>query len=70
MWLDNDKSYGEGQDCAGLTSGMEGAASGRAVNVETPTATARSTTAATETATVAAPATEAGHSIVESCCNV
>ena len=68
--MDNDKTYGEGQDCAGLTSGMEGAAAGRAVNVENPTENARATTAATETATVAAPATEAGHSIVESCCNV
>ena len=55
LWLDNDKTYAEGKVCAGKKSGMEGAAAGRAVNVETSTATATATTAATKIATVAAP---------------
>ena len=56
--MDNDRKDGEGQISAGKTSGVEGVASDRAVNVETPTATAPETTVATETATMAAPARE------------
>ena len=53
--MDNDKTDGEGQVCAGKTSGVEGAAADRADNMATPTATAPSNTVATETATMAAP---------------
>ena len=56
--MDNDKTYGEGQVCAGQISAVEGAAAAKEVNVATPTATAPTTTAATGTATMAAPATE------------
>ena len=57
--MDNDKTNGERQVCARQTNSVEGTASDREVNVETPTATTTAITAATETATMAAPATEA-----------